>query len=312
MEHHLLMGGNRNFSFPNGVCNNWYEVLYCGCQLLLLECPSIYELMACLDYKWEHVPLLELWRQRSDSDENTSIMLESYSPEEVIPVFMEALSINKVLYNGSDISLPFNVEILKWANETRKLLSSAEVPNHIKFYNIYGTNNETPHTVCYGSEDAPVSDLRQLPTLRAKYVNVDGDGTVPVESAKADGLHAEARVGVPGDHRGILCDRHVFRIVKHWLKADHDPLYNPVNDYVILPSAFELESLKIKDGLQAITSLKEEWEIVEETTKPLVVVGGSIDVETVLEEAHATFIVEPQNGGKTHVELNAVSISASA
>ncbi|KAL6498276.1 Lecithin-cholesterol acyltransferase-like 4 [Orobanche gracilis] len=306
-------------TFLNGASfvDGWEQKFFISkwsMQQLLLECPSIYELMACLDYKWEHVPLLELWRQRSDSDENTSIVLESYSPEEVIPVFMEALSINKVLYNGSDISLPFNVEILKWANETRRLLSSAEVPNHIKFYNIYGTNNETPHTVCYGSEDAPVSDLRQLPTLRAKYINVDGDGTVPVESAKADGLRAEARVGVPGDHRGILCDRHVFRIVKHWLKADHDPLYNPVNDYVILPSAFELESLKTNDGLQAITSLKEEWEIVEGTTKPLVVdlVGGSIDVETVLEEAHATFIVEPRNGGKTHVELNAVSISASA
>ncbi|KAL3631605.1 Lecithin-cholesterol acyltransferase-like 4 [Castilleja foliolosa] len=303
-------------SFVDGWEQNFFISKW-SMQQLLLECPSIYELMACLDYKWEHVPLLEIWRQKSDSDEHSSIMLESYSPVDAIPIFMEALSINKVRVNGSDISLPFNLEILKWANETRRLLSSAEIPSQIKFYNIYGTSYETPHTVCYGSESAPVSDLHQLPTLQAKYINVDGDGTVPVESAKADGLRAEARVGVPGDHRGILCDRHVFRILKHWLKADHDPFYNPVNDYVILPTAFDMGSLKTKDGLQ-VTTLREEWEIVgdndqENNMKPLM---GSIDVarlgdnKSVQEEAHATVTVESTNDGKKHIELNAVSISA--
>ncbi|RWW78567.1 hypothetical protein BHE74_00013213 [Ensete ventricosum] len=59
---------------------------------------------------------------------------------------------------------------------------------------------------------------------------------------QADGLNAAARVGVPADHRGIICDRHVFRILKHWLKAgEPDPFYNPLNDYVILPTAFEIE-----------------------------------------------------------------------
>ncbi|KAK9102950.1 hypothetical protein Sjap_020204 [Stephania japonica] len=50
---------------------------------------------------------------------------------------------------------------------------------------------------------------------RAKYICVDGDGIVPTESAKdlssdcfspisrRDGLKAVARVGVPGDHRGL-------------------------------------------------------------------------------------------------------------
>lgn len=55
----------------------------------------------------------------------------------------------QVSFNGSDIAVPFNTEILEWANKTRELLSSAEVPNQIKFYNIYGTNNETPHCVWY-------------------------------------------------------------------------------------------------------------------------------------------------------------------
>lgn len=65
----------------------------------LLECPSIYELMACLEFKWEHVPLLEIWRQKCDSDGNATTMLESYPPAEAIPIFKEALSINKVSYD---------------------------------------------------------------------------------------------------------------------------------------------------------------------------------------------------------------------
>ncbi|CAK9167346.1 unnamed protein product [Ilex paraguariensis] len=175
--------------------------------------------MACPGFHWHHVPLLEIWREKDNGDGNSSIMLESYCPEESVSIFIEALRNNKVNYDGLNIPLPFNLEILKWANETRKVLSCAEVPSQVKFYNIYGTNFETPHSVCcyvagslmaqnlwnenigghfdislqevYGSDDAPVTDLQQLPSLLAKYICVDGDGTVPLESAKVnyDGLN---------------------------------------------------------------------------------------------------------------------------
>lgn len=53
----------------------------------------------------------------------------------------------QVNYDGQEIPLPFNLEILKWACETRKILSCAKVPSQVKFYNIYGINLETPHSV---------------------------------------------------------------------------------------------------------------------------------------------------------------------
>ncbi|MCD7456725.1 hypothetical protein HAX54_032915 [Datura stramonium] len=289
---------------------------------LLIECPSIYELMGCPDFQWEHAALLEIWKEKSDSNGESTVILESYSPLEAVSVYELALSNNKVTYDGEKISLPFNQELLKLANKTREILCHAKVPDKVKFYNIYGTNYETPHTVCYGSPNAPISDLQQLPFIQPNYISVDGDGTVPTESAKADGLNAEARVGVPGDHRGIICDRHVFRVLKHWLRADHDPYYNPINDYVILPTACDIERYHEK-GLD-VTSLREEWEIVSENRdgeenapsgKPKV---GSISIShvggdnTTREEAHATVIVHPKSEGKQHVELNAMSVSASA
>ncbi|KAK2999989.1 hypothetical protein RJ639_023889 [Escallonia herrerae] len=291
-------------------------------QSPLIECPSIYELMGCLDFKWQHIPRLQLWREHQDRDGKSTTMLESYCPEETVSILTQALSSNKVNYDGLEIPLPFNVEILKWAKETRRVLSSAKLPPHVKFYNIYGTSFETPHSVCYGSEHAPIKDLHELPFFRANYLYVDGDGTVPVESAKADGLNAEARVGVPGEHRGILCTHHTFRVLKHWLRADHDPYYNPVNDYVILPTMFEIERHQEK-GLE-VTSLKEEWEIIAVDRddldnmaggKPLVSsisVAHVGDDQSSNEEAHATVTVHPQSEGKQHVELNAVRVSAGA
>ncbi|XP_031248041.1 lecithin-cholesterol acyltransferase-like 4 [Pistacia vera] len=311
-------------SFVEGWEQNFFISKWSMHQLLI-ECPSIYELMACRKFQWQHNPLLEIWREKQDDDGNSRIILESYPQTDSTEIFKEALSRNTVDYDGMTIPLPFNMEILKWANETRKILLHAKVPPKVKFYNIYGINLETPHSVCYGSEDAPVTDLSELRFLQAKYVCIDGDGTVPTESAKADGLNAEARVGVPGEHRGILCDHHVFRILKHWLKAgDPDPYYNPINDYVILPTAFEIETHK-KKGLE-VTSLKEEWEIVSEVQddcdniniscgKPLessIFISHSGYNQSSPAEAHATVTIRPQNEGKQHVELNAVSVSVDA
>ncbi|GKU92668.1 hypothetical protein SLEP1_g6367 [Rubroshorea leprosula] len=315
-------------TFLNGVSfvDGWEQNFFISkwsMHQLLIECPSIYELMPCPDFNWQHVPVLEIWREKQDTEGNPRIILESYCPNESIEIFKEALSSNIVDYDGESIPLPFNLEILKWANETHKLLSNAELPSQVKFYNIYATSLETPHSVCYGSEDTPVTDLHQLQFFLPKYICVDGDGTVPTESAKADGLNAEARVGVPGEHRGILSDHHVFRILKHWLKADSDPYYNPLNDYVILPTAFVMESHQEK-GLQ-VTSLKEEWEIISEdqdnlddaeSRKPMIssisISQGGGKNQSSHAEARATVTVHPQNEGKHHVELNAISVSVDA
>ncbi|RDX64760.1 Lecithin-cholesterol acyltransferase-like 4 [Mucuna pruriens] len=285
----------------------------------LIECPSIYELMGCPNFRWKHIPVLELWHERHDSDGNSHIVLESYPPRDNIEILKQALVNNTVNYDGEDLPLPFNLEILKWANKTWEILSSAKLPSHVKFYNIYGTNFETPHSVCFGNGDKPVTDLHQLRYFQAKYVCVDGDGTVPIESAKADGLNAVARVGVPGEHRGILCQPHVFRLLKHWLKVgDSDPFYNPINDYVILPTAFEMERHKEK-GVE-VASLKEEWEIIStdqddqsNTADKMCSISVSHEgADQSYSEAHATVTLHPGNEGKQHVQLNALAVSVDA
>lgn len=144
---------------------------------------------------------------------------------------------------------------------------------------------------------------------------MDNKGEFVILLKQADGLDAEARVGIPGEHRGILCDKHLFRIVKHWLRADHDPFYNPVNDYVILPTLFEVERHHDNGKGIDVISLKEEWELVskddqEENKNDIQPMIGSISASCEGDEARATLIVHPQSNGKQHIELNAMSVTA--
>ncbi|KAJ3679310.1 hypothetical protein LUZ60_017321 [Juncus effusus] len=297
-------------SFVDGWESNFFISKW-SMQQLLIECPSIYELMASPDFNWYDVPQLQIWREKINDSKNnsksSSPILESYGPKEAIPLMAQALSNNKVLCGGENLSFPLNQEILKLAEKTREILSQAKLPDSVKFYNIYGTGVDTAHTVCYGNENAPVSDIEQLVSIQPKYIYVTGDGSVPTESAKADGLKAVARLGVQADHRGIICDRHVFRILKHWLKAgEPDPFYDPFNDYVILPTAFEVE--KFEEGHKEVTRVREEWEIVGDESDNDDGFAGSLMVgeKRADEEAQAALVVEPKVGGVQHVELRAV------
>ena len=317
--------GCTNSTFLNGMSfvEGWEQNFFISkwsMHQLLIECPSVYELMGCPNFQWQNVPLLELWRERNLSDGTSHVILESYPPCDSVEILKEALVNNKVNYDGEELPLPFNSEILKWATKTWDILSSAKLPPGVKFFNVYGTNLQTPHTVCYGNAEKPVSDLHELRYLQARLVCVDGDGTVPVESAKADGFDAEERVGIPGEHRGILREPHLFRILKHWLKAgEPDPFYNPVNDYVVLPTAFEMERHQEK-GLD-VTSLREEWEIVSSDHDGQSNTGDKMSISSSSvsqgannshSEAHATVTVHPGNDGKQHIELNALAVSVDA
>ncbi|CAL0312179.1 unnamed protein product [Lupinus luteus] len=143
----------------------------------------------------------------------------------------------------------------------------------------------------------------------------DQNGTE--ERVWADGFNAEARVGIPGDHCYILSKTHLFRILKHWLKAEApDPFYNPLNDYVVLPTAFEIESSKEK-GREV------EWEIISKdqydqsstsaditSLRSISTLHGSANQS--YSEAHATVVVHPGSDGDQHVQLNALAVSVDA
>ncbi|KAK7295216.1 hypothetical protein RJT34_18121 [Clitoria ternatea] len=186
---------------------------------LLVECPSIYEMLPNPNYEWKKPPKIQVWRKHS-KDGHENINLESYGPVESVSLFEEALRNNQLNYNGKMVPVPFNLAILEWASETRKLISNAKLPDGVSFYNIYGTSLDTPYDVCYGSEKSPIVELSEVCHTMPQYTYVEGDGTVPTESAMADGLEAKERVGVPAAHREILRNTTAFEHIKKWLGAE--------------------------------------------------------------------------------------------
>jgi hypothetical protein len=43
-----------------------------------------------------------------------------------------------------EIPLPLNMDIVKWATETKRILQTAKLPEGVKFYNLFGTSIDTP------------------------------------------------------------------------------------------------------------------------------------------------------------------------
>ena len=127
---------------------------------------------------------------------------------------------NSVSVGGKPRPMPYNQAVAECARASQRLWRAAALPAGSKFFSVYGTGYDTPYSLQYGSWWFPVTDLPSLPHANAGFTYTDGDGTVPVESALADGLEATERLGVKGLHRPLISMQSVWDQVLTWLGPD--------------------------------------------------------------------------------------------
>jgi hypothetical protein len=62
----------------------------------MIECPSVYELMAWAHFNWSVLPELRLWHIHADKDGNEKVVMEAYGPNSYVDVMSAALEENMV------------------------------------------------------------------------------------------------------------------------------------------------------------------------------------------------------------------------
>lgn len=131
-ESSLSRAGSGSSLWPSGVCTSLYEfnlhfvvnfsvwinkltcivpclhknevVRFIWTRVLqLIECPSVYELMASEGFRWTDPPELRLWRENTDdkgeSGAERAPVLERYGPEDYLQVMSAALRGNTVRHS---------------------------------------------------------------------------------------------------------------------------------------------------------------------------------------------------------------------
>jgi hypothetical protein len=100
--------------------------------------------MAQPHFNWSVPPELRIWRKHSEENGNEKVLMEAFGPDKHIDVMSAALQDNTLTFNGLEIPLPLNMDIVKWATETKRILQTAKLPEGVKFYNLFGTSIDTP------------------------------------------------------------------------------------------------------------------------------------------------------------------------
>ena len=86
----------------------------------------------------------------------------------------------------------------------------------LQFFNIYATGVDTPFDVTFDADVTTVNELFSIADHSIHFDFVDGDGSVPTHSSRADGLVAADRLAVPDEHLTLMGNEKVARALAHF------------------------------------------------------------------------------------------------
>eukprot|EP00892_Ulva_mutabilis_P012209 jgi/Ulvmu1/9360/UM050_0112.1 len=161
----------------------------------------------------------------SISEHGNVVRKDSYSISEFRTVLEGSLKEFEVeTYKGKLVKLPMNPKCWEISDRARDAWRGRTLPEGTQFFNIFGTGYDTAYDVTYGAPDEPLEELTEIaaddPPRRFSWI--DGDCTVPICCAVADGLDAVERKGFFATHRGLLEVPHVWETIMDYIDLPMD------------------------------------------------------------------------------------------
>jgi phospholipase A1 len=176
--------------------------------------PSMVELTPQPFYKWNlGDPSVRIWKHLP----NGEVVKEVFDPSDVQMVQQYILHKYEMNHDGVLYNWHADPNVWKQGRETQALLKKAKLPKGVRFYNMVGVNRMCPFGVTYGTQEDPLYKYQDLPAATRMNTFVDGDGTVPVESAMGHGFKTRGRSIVFDTHTQMLNNMELHAQVLSWL-----------------------------------------------------------------------------------------------
>eukprot|EP00698_Gefionella_okellyi_P013882 TRINITY_DN3837_c0_g1_i1.p1 TRINITY_DN3837_c0_g1~~TRINITY_DN3837_c0_g1_i1.p1 ORF type:complete len:924 (+),score=100.57 TRINITY_DN3837_c0_g1_i1:220-2772(+) len=172
------------------------QVYFDDALALVTGAAAAYELLPDINFPWVTPPSVSA---RVDGAQVRMTLLN------MAPTLTHALSNYVITLPSSDGQLPrpFNNNAWQYSLESRRRWNAVPVNlGGIQFFNVYSHDQATQGIYSYPQSVRSWSDLVLQVATNAQMV--DGDETVPLESALNDGFVARERVAVRGTHTGLL------------------------------------------------------------------------------------------------------------
>jgi len=130
----------------------------------------------------------------------------------------------------------------------------------IEYYEIAGTGYYTPHGIQYTE---PIETMQDLITADFQFVQVDGDGTVVIESALNSTFKEVDQATFVDTHMGLVQDVNVMNQCLQWMGVD----YEAIEMGIIQMRKNNLK--KLKDQIKIAREIGVDEELIMKTAKEI-------------------------------------------
>jgi hypothetical protein len=183
----------------------------------LIMYPSAAELTSKPHYKWKYGnPDIQIWM----SDKERGVVAKYIFPPGDLQEMQEKVLKGhkiKVVHDPMPLDWESDPNVWKQARETQDVFTRAKLPKNVQFYCIYSRLHPTAFGTTFGTIDEPVSSYRQLSKAKRAFSFVEGDQTVPVESAVGHGFKTVRTEETYSMHSKMLNDPYLHRLVMSFL-----------------------------------------------------------------------------------------------